>query len=248
MELPKLIYDDFYKFLVSFGAILLITSGAGVSIQGFSWWFVLTIVVGISIMMWAGNKWYKNQRSLDKRLENEVKLTDIEISKIIRQDIAPDDDKEPLRVSRRRRKSVNYKTKEKSNTAIVSYKIASSLPNSVSFDFLKDGKVWFWIANHEKKKYLAYIKIKFFIDDNVFLELNDGYYGATKAWNLNALSGIQAPGLGIPEDVKEAAKQNKNVKIEINCSAHDEFDNFIEKKLPQTYVYHRENNNWFLEP
>jgi len=135
----------------------------------------------------------------------------------------------------------------KDNIAVISYKIASFLPGTVIFNFLRDWKVWFWIANHEPKKYRAYVKIKF-ISDGLEKELTDGYYGGTQAWKLDAFSGIQAPGLGIPEEIKVAVREGKRVKIQINCKVKDENDNLIEDKFPQTYVYDPENNSWFLEP
>ena len=135
----------------------------------------------------------------------------------------------------------------RNNTAIVSYKIASHLPGTVVFNFLTDWKVWFWIANHEPKKYKAYVKIKF-ISDGLERLVDGGYYGGTRAWNLNAFSGVQAPGLGIPEEIKKAIQEGKSIKIQIDCSIKDENDSLIENKLPQTYAYDSQNNNWFLEP
>ncbi len=134
-----------------------------------------------------------------------------------------------------------------SNIALVECKIASSLPSTVAFDFLRDWKVWFWIANREPKKYRAYVKVKF-IADGYEKELDEGYYGGIKAWNLNAFSGIQAPGLGIPNEIKEAAKQGKKIKIEINCTVKDENDKLVEKKLPNVYAYEYERKYWYLEP
>jgi len=133
------------------------------------------------------------------------------------------------------------------NVAIVSYKIASNLPGTIKFNFLNDWRVWFWIANHDPKKYRAYVKVKF-ITNELEIENKDGYYGNTKAWKLNALSGIQAPGLVIPEDIKDAVKKGETVKIQINCDIKDENDDLIEKRFPQIYVYDRQNNSWFLEP
>ncbi|MDP2940155.1 MAG: hypothetical protein Q8O13_08770 [Candidatus Omnitrophota bacterium] len=133
------------------------------------------------------------------------------------------------------------------NVAIVSYKISSHLPGTVLFDFLKDWKVWFWVANHDAKKYRVYIKIKF-IADGTEREVADGYYGGTQAWKLDAFAGIQAPGLGIPEEIKNAVIEGKRVKIQINCDVKDENDNLLEKKFPQTYIYDSQNNSWFLEP
>lgn len=133
------------------------------------------------------------------------------------------------------------------NVALVSYKIAAQLPGTIVFNFLENWKVWFWVGNHGPKKYKAYVKVKFIIDD-FEKEVTDGYYGGTQAWKLDAFSGIQAPGLGIPEEVKTVAREGKRIKIQINCTVKDENDNLIENKFPQTYVYDPENNSWFLEP
>jgi hypothetical protein len=131
--------------------------------------------------------------------------------------------------------------------ALVECKIASSLSGTVAFDFLRDWKVWFWIGNREPKKYKAYVKIKF-MADGYEEEVKGGYYGGITAWNLNAFSGIQAPGLGIPYKIKEAANQKKKIKIEINCTVKDENDELVEKKLPNTYAYEYERKYWYLEP
>lgn len=133
------------------------------------------------------------------------------------------------------------------NIAVVSYQIASQLPNTVPFNLLKDRKVWFWVANNDPKKYRVYIKIKFILDGTE-KEVKDGYYGGTQAWKLDAFTGIQAPGLEISEDMAAAVLEGKRLKIQINCTVKDEKDNFLENKFPQTYVYDKENNNWFLEP
>lgn len=142
------------------------------------------------------------------------------------------------------------KTKDivrETGVALVDCRIASSLPRTVAFDFLKDWKVWFWIFNREPKKYRAYIKIKF-ITDGYKKELDKGYYGGGKAWNLNAFSGIQAPGLAIPDEIKKAANQRKKIKIEINCTVKDENNKLVEKKLPNVYRYEYEKKYWYLEP
>ena len=135
----------------------------------------------------------------------------------------------------------------KEKFALIDCKIASSLPGTVVFDFLKDWKVWFWIFNREPKKYRAYVKVKFISGDDKE-EAKSEYYGGIRAWNLNAFSGIQAPGLGIPNKIKEAAKQRKKIKIEINCTVKDEKDKLVEKKLPNVYAYEYERKYWYLEP
>jgi hypothetical protein len=134
------------------------------------------------------------------------------------------------------------------NVALVEYKIASSLPNTIFFDFINDWKVWFWIANSESKKYKAYVKIRFIVADGVDKEIDEGYYGGKTAWNLNAFSGIRAPGLKIPDEIKKTVMKKENIKIEINCTIKDENDNLVEKKLPNTYAYNFENKYWYLEP
>ncbi len=251
MEFPKINYDDFYKFLMSLGTVLVFGSSIGIFVLKIKeinlWWsliFVLVIIISIIAMIWAGFRWYKNQGNIDRKIAAETKLTEGEASRIISASEISSESSIPKRVSGR----VQKIAKEESGVAIVSYLIASVLPNSIPLSLLKDGKVWFWISNHEKKKYLAYIKVKFFIDDILVKELNDGYYGGIKPWNLNALIGIQAPGLGIPEGVREAAKQGKRVKIQVDCKIHDEDNKLIEEKLPQSYVYDAKNNSWFLEP
>jgi hypothetical protein len=253
MELPKLNYEDFYKFLISIGLILVVIAIVIIlflinNFLAMEWTIatmaaiVLLIIGGsIFIIIWAGKKWYKNQTLLDKKLESEVKLIEHEASQIIG----------PLKVDEKQSAIVNIIGKDviKTAVALVSYKIAAVLPNSAPFNFLKDWKVWFWIANHDQKKYKAYVKIKFIsagLKDG--LSVRDGYYGGNRAWKLDALSGIQAPGLEIPEEVKAVARKGERIKIEINCEIKDENDNLIEKKFPQTYVYDSEKNYWFLEP
>jgi len=144
------------------------------------------------------------------------------------------------------------KTEDKTNiskngVARVFYKITSELPNSVSFNFSRDHKVWFWIFNYDPKQYLAYIKVKF-ITNNFEKESESDYYGGLKAWRINEYSGIQAPGLDFPEEIKNAVKRGEKINLEIRCKIHDDVNNFIEEKLPQNYAYDPENNSWFLEP
>ncbi len=243
MELPKLVYEDLYKFTMSLGAILFLVSGAGIFISIGSIFMLLPVAVFISsifIMWWAWGKWYINQKLLDRQLGAQTTLIEQEAGQLI----VPD---KPIFGPEFSRECIEKEAEKDSSVALVSCKIASVLPNSVTFNFLKQFKVWFWIANHEPKRYLAYVKIKFIID-NFKEESESDYYGGLKAWKLNAYSGIQAPGLGFSEKVKNAVRQGKKIKIEINCKIHDEFNKLVEEKLPQTYVYKPENNSWFLEP
>ncbi len=142
---------------------------------------------------------------------------------------------------------IEDKTKDKANVALITCKIVSVLPDRISFNFLRDWKVWFLIQNHEKKKYKVHVKVKF-ISDGYEEDVKRGYYGGTKTWNLNALAEIAAPGLGIPKKIKEKARQKKKIEIRISCEIKDENDRLIEKKLPMGYVYDYENNNWYYEP
>lgn len=241
MEFLKLVYDDFYKFLISLGIILFIIGlGLGVSIANnlilnYQWIFIVLCVLvfgsSICIIIWAGKKWFENQKHLDKKLKAETAIAEQTVQQMVRPE----------------KEITGYKTEDKANVALVTYKIASVLPNTISFNFLKDWKVWFLIENHERKKYKAYVKIKF-ISDGYEEELKEGYYGGTKAWNLNALSRIIAPGLGIPEKIKQKAKQEKRIEIRISCTIKDEHDELIEEKLPIGYVYDYKNNNWYYEP
>jgi len=241
MEFLKLVYDDFYKFVMSLGIILfMIGLGLGVSIANdlilnFQWIFILLCVLAfffsISIIIWAGKKWFENQKHLDKKLKAETVIAEQTVQQMVRPE----------------KEIPGYKTEDKANGALVTYRIASVLPNTISFSFLKDWKVWFLIENHERKKYKAYVKIKF-ICDGYEKELKEDYYGGTRAWNLNALSRIIAPGLGIPEKIKQKAKQKKRIEIGISCIIKDEHDKLIEKKLPIGYVYDHKRNNWYYEP
>lgn len=137
--------------------------------------------------------------------------------------------------------------KSTNKVALVSCRIASSLPGTVVYDFLKDWKVWFWIGNKEAKRYRAYVTIKF-ITEEYEEKLSDGYYGGVQAWNLNAFTGIQAPGLEIPNGIKKAVKQKKKIKIEIKCIVKNAEDEVVEEKLPYVYEYNYERKDWHLEP
>lgn len=241
MAFPKLVYDDFYKFLMSLGIILLIIGlGLAVSIANdlilnHEWIFillcVLAFVFSILIIIWAGIKWFENQKHLDKKLKAETAIAE----QAAQQMVIPE------------KEITGDKTEGKAEGALVTCTIASVLPNTISFNFLKDWKVWFLIENHERKKYKAYVKIKF-ISDGYEEELEEDYYGGTRPWNLNAFARIIAPGLGIPEKIKQKAKQEKKIEIGISCTIKDEHDELIEKKLPIGYVYDHKRNNWYYEP
>jgi hypothetical protein len=133
------------------------------------------------------------------------------------------------------------------DSALINYEVASRFPGTTHFNFLKDWRVWFLLQNLEKKKYKAYIKIKFTSDDYKE-DIKNGHYGGIKVWDLNSLDKILAPGLTIPERIKEKAKQKKRIEIKIFCEIRDENNELIEEKLPRSYIYDYNNNNWYYEP
>lgn len=135
---------------------------------------------------------------------------------------------------------------EKNNAAIVSYKVASSLPGVSSFNFEKEGRLWFLIENKETRKVRAYVTIHFISDDKK-IPISD-HYGGSWAWNLNALEGIRAPGLYAPPEIMEEVKNKKRIKVQIDVVIKDEKDNLIENKLPRTYIYGYDVKEWYLEP
>jgi hypothetical protein len=243
MELPKLVYDDFYKFLMSLGVVLFIISltiGIFIAdefIKDYKGIFIticlLSFITGIITTICAGKAWFKNQKILDRKLEAETKLIE---GSAQQQEVGS-------------KKETNDKQTVSLNdrSALVNYKIASVLPGTKSFSFLKDWKVWFLIENYERNKYKAYITVEF-ISDNKKETENKGYYGGKDAWNLNALSRIVAPGLDIPDWVKENARQRKKIEIKIYCEVKDENNNLIEKKLPSGYIYDYSNDNWYYQP
>jgi hypothetical protein len=247
MEFPKIVYDDFYKFLMSLGTILSVGSGIGIfALKNQTlnmWWsiiFVIIIIGSILIMGWAGKKWYKNQKHIDDKIEAESKIAIRDAQSL---PLALKDQRDDITSS-----TTEKETKEESKVALVSCRITSVLPNSVTFNFSKDYKAWFLIANHGPQKYKAYVKLKYFADGKLLEDISNGHYGYQEAWNLNALSAIQAPGIIASEKIKAALNEKKRIKVIIDCKIHNENDELIEEKLPQTYVYDEENNSWFLEP
>ncbi len=136
MELPKLIYDDFYKFLMSLGTVLFIISGAGIFVfkgsslnigLGLLIGLIIIFVISVSIMVLAGKKWYQNQKLLDQKLKAEVNLIEQEAQKTLQ--------------------PINESTIDSNNSALVNYQIASVLPGAVYFNFLEIWQVWFLIQN-----------------------------------------------------------------------------------------------------
>lgn len=265
MDLPKLVYEDFYKFLMSSGIILFLVSlGLGIYITDKpplkyqSTFLIIDIVIfvfSIFLIIYAGLKWRKNQIFLDERYEfdNETLKAQRDLfrakAEFIKQNIQTQGGEEPKReiVTGTPQTITGEKIQKETNTAKVFYSIASFFPNTIPFKFLNDWKVWFKIQNHDEKKYNAYIKITFIMSDGYEKDAG-GHYGGDVAWRLNALSGFIAPGLGIPEEVKERVKRGINIKIRILCKIKDESNNLIEEKLPVEYIYDPQKDNWYSEP
>lgn len=245
-DIIKLNYDDFYKFVMSGGILFLLVSSSIFLYLMSSWtsnaepifnnWITLIsniifIIFSSVLIYWSGKKWYANQKIMDEKLRAECELIKKESSKI---EIPKSIDK-------------TKSTKQTKNVALVEYRVDSVLPDTVSYNLLKDEKVWFWIANLEPKKYRAYVSIKFKLD-SYSEEIKEGYYGGKKAWNLNAFLGIRAPGMTIPKKVIDSVKQGEKLDVEIKCKIKDENDKLVEEKLPVTYRYSPNNNSWYLEP
>lgn len=249
MELPKLNYDDFYKFIMSAGILLFILSTfasfyllinpsilLNLPHPWAVWIMLITILFGSSVfIIWSGKKWNTNQKLIDKRLEIDLKIKEQKLGELVSIKNPKTDSMEENR------------KKDNKKVALVEYKIASALPGTVIYDLIDSGKVWFWIANNSDKKYKAYVEIEF-ISDKYSRKEDEGYYGGKKEWNLNAFSGIRAPGILIPHEMIELAKKGKNIEIKINCTIKDEYNKLVEKKLPVSYIYNKDNKDWYFEP
>lgn len=243
MEIPKLVYDDFYKFLMSFGVFLFTVSLVlgylltNFLILDYQWIFtilcILTFLSGVFIIKCAGKKWYENQQKLlDRKLKAETSLVELTVVEMIQP------------------KNGSAPTAEiigEAKVALVTYKVASELQDTVNFNFVKDGRVWFQIQNHEGKKYKAYITIKF-ISDGYEKEIDNGYYGGKVAWSLDAYFLIRAPGLDVPDKIKEKAKERKGVEMIILCKIEDENGRMVEEKFPVRYEYDYDKENWSYKP
>lgn len=245
MEFVKLNYDDFYKFVMSAGVLLFTISVSVVFYllikkpvevlelpNQFTIWITLgiTLIGSASFIYWSGNRWNINQKIIDERLKEELRI----IKQTTQESISiKSDNKTDRNISKK--------------VALVEYKIASVLPGTVIYDLIDSGKVWFWIANTEDKKYRVYIEVEL-ISENYSKKIDESYYGGKKEWNLNAFSGIHAPGMPIPHEIIELAKKGKRIEIKINCTIKDENDKLVEKKLPISYVYDKKNKSWYFEP
>lgn len=266
MELPKIVFDDLYKFMVSLGIVLSFLSLGGIvyfflNFESFLKliliskifliiFMIISFIAGLWLIYIFLKKWRDNQDIYDETLREKLKNLRItnENSVPLKPDYNSYEDRHTFDFSKeeKTKELIKAKPKKKQNFALVDYKIDSSLPGTVTYDIKKDEKVWFWIANRESKKYKAYVKISFFILNKLIHEVKEGYYGGVTPWNLNAFTGIQAPGLSIPTEIKKAVKKNKKIMIKIEGIIKNEKDKLIEEKLPVSYVF--ENDKWYLEP
>lgn len=229
---PNINFEDFYKFIMSISliSIVLVFSLAFFSKSYLAWFlFVITLFISLGFINWAGKKWYSNQKILDEKLRSENELLKKESQKVN----VPD------------RNLSNKKTNK--NIALIEYKIDSVLPGTVHYDLINDGKVWFWLANLEDKKYKVYIDVEY-LSENYFEKSKYNYYNGKKEWNLNVFTGIHAPGMDIPKEFIELAKKGKQVQIKVNCEVKDEEGKLVEKKLPISFIYDSKSKSWFLEP
>jgi hypothetical protein len=228
-------FDDFYKFIISISMISIIISFIlAIFKENFFLWilFIVVLVISVGFIYWAGKKWYKNQRFLDRKLEAECQLSEKIASRPVTKEMS---------VSGEGSKNNQNKTSR------IEYKVDSALIGTVQFNLLNDKKVWFWIANLEDKKYLAYVKINLKTKSSS-IDLEDEYYGGKKPWRLNAFTGIHAPGMPIPDKIIDEIKNGEPLDITINCEVKDENNNLIDQKLPVTYRYSASSNTWYLEP
>lgn len=144
-------------------------------------------------------------------------------------------------------KEIKTALKKPKKFALIEYRVDSVLPGTAYFDLIKEGKIWFWLANLEEKKYLVYVKIRLKVGDYI-KNLEEGYYGGKRAWNLNSFMGIRAPGMPIPQEIINKIKDGEHLNVTINCEVRDENNKLVEKKLPITYGYDPEDKSWYLEP
>jgi putative effector of murein hydrolase LrgA (UPF0299 family) len=135
------------------------------------------------------------------------------------------------------------------NYALVKYRIASSLPGTVVYDFLKDWKVWFHIESHDSRILKSYVTITFISDGIRIKAHQQPFYDGIKPIELNAYDpGWDLMGIVIPDEIKEKAKQQKLVQIQIDCEVKDERDKLIVKMLPVIYSYSYGMKSWHPEP
>src|SRR3989344_5838536 len=252
MELTKLNFDDFYKFCMSAGIILFLFSLVGINfvILFVPNWKILnyfavggyfiTGVTGIWLIQWSGRKWYDNQKLHDIILKNNSKLTN---------------NYKVERVENKLSKKVNeFENRAPSKTRIVTrnksprieYALGNSFPGTVRFNFIKDKKVWFMVRNDDSEKYLTYFTMSLYFDEEKIETIKEGYYGGKKAWNLNSNIRIVAPGMQIPDKIFVDLKNKKNFRIKIDCEIKNEKDKMIEKRLPVSYVYNVDGDEWYF--
>ena len=146
-----------------------------------------------------------------------------------------------FREYRNHKKEIN----EAKKSPHVEYDISAVSPDGTRFNFTRDWKVWFLIRNRTDKNLRVYIKVTFFIGDKEVAKATDPFYGGTKPFDLNTGRWMKYPGLPIPNIIKKAVNDRKEIKIVINSEINDEKNKLVDRKLPQVYVYHYETDSWF---
>lgn len=99
MSLPKLRYDDFYKFITSFCLVIIIlsltagtilldsaykpnVSNQAKNVLTYSMWFYVAIAaIAGYFLVWALKKWKKNQDKLDAKLDAETTIKLLQVKK-----------------------------------------------------------------------------------------------------------------------------------------------------------------------
>ncbi|MBD3202736.1 hypothetical protein GF327_00445 [Candidatus Woesearchaeota archaeon] len=124
MDLPKLVYDDFYKFIMSAG-ILLFLIGWGTATYLFlsikniaeihwSFWciigaYILIAGLGITAICYSIKKWKHNQTLLDKQLEAKTEQEEIN-TELSRKELKSQVEEKIKDVSKTEQKRVKTKT------------------------------------------------------------------------------------------------------------------------------------------
>ncbi len=256
MELTRLNFDDFYKFCMSAGIILFLVSviGINVVILLVSKWTALNylatagyFIIGITgfwLIRWSGKKWYENQKLHDTILKNNSELT--KNSKVER--IEGNKSQEKTSQSGDAESYLSRKRFVVKNSPKIEYALGNGFPGTVRFNFIKDKKVWFMVRNDDSEKYRVYFTLSLYFGEKKVETIKEGYYGGEKAWNLNPNIRIVAPGLLIPDKIFNDLKDKKDFRIKIDCEIKNEKDKSIEKRLPISYIYNVDGDEWYFEP
>jgi hypothetical protein len=128
-------------------------------------------------------------------------------------------------------------------SANISYWVESIYPGH---DFQSDRKVRFSIGSNDERTLKAYVKITF-MSDGISREAHkQNYYDGILPFIVQH-EFKTFPGLIVPDEIIEKAKQRKLIQIQIDCSVRDENDELLKKRYPIIYTYNYDRMNWYLE-